>query len=281
MACKIKIVERLHYIEKRNNVSSLLARHFEDEVAKMQKKKDFARMFFHKTFLKLQAMARSGKYSITLPLRAVKMFDRRFVLEIKNNINLTKEDYKEIIAMANFVYKRFFRGYAEHYEDLISSGIIHLCQHIVNYDENKGSKTTYFFEILKHGMLRYIEKWYHLRRKNEENIIEISLYTPANEEGDTLICDLLPGEEFDFDGRINIDYIKKIVSEIVEKIPEPTAKGKMKYITKQKSIKLYLQCFSYSKVANTLGISKQCVEYWVSQFREVLKERLKKEGYIQ
>lgn len=133
-------------------------------------------------------------------------------------MNYSQDDYKNDLKLSEFIFKKCFRKFEEHKEDLIQSSLLGLWQSRDNFDETKGfALSTYRYSVAKGRMLRFLVEFYHSNRKEHLDKTFISIYSVVQGTEDLIYAETLADESVDFYSNLNCETIKNIFDEVVAK----------------------------------------------------------------
>lgn len=202
----------------------------------------------------------------------------------------TNEMCEEDKRIAQFVFNKSFKNYAEYKDDMIQVALIGLVRARELYQEDLGRYFTYASTTCKRAFIRFIEQ----EKKQSNNIANLSLDTSCNGEDDDLVTlsDFLGYEENYLQKETENELktaIKKIIlkqrcKDILEQVdPKRNLKKKTNRIKQQQlyAIDFFVNGKNIMQIAEENGVTRQAIHRAVVKFRPIIIKELKEKGLIE
>lgn len=178
----------------------------------------------------------------------------------------TQEMYEEDIKLAYYVYRKYFSCSYRYKDDLIAVALKGLYKCHLSYDDTQGKYSTYACRMCWFSMLEFLKR----EKTQTRNFEMLSLDKPIKVGSDDNLSDFITANIPDFNTNLNLAYLNNVINEILVD----------KNQTYQKVIRLLMQGYIPKRIAEMLGISRQCSCLYKDRFKALLKERLQKDNYL-
>lgn len=167
--------------------------------------------------------------------------------------------YNEDMSISCWVFFKKFKNSTFYKDDLLQCSLIALYRCRSKYDDKKAIYFTYASKISYFAMLSFINK----EKKYTNNFNNLSI--DFIYEDDVTFADTL-GEEFDFDTKLNYEYLLKVCNEVIDKHKSKILKN---------ISKLYILDKKPAHIAKELNISRQCVCQYIDRFKKISTRQIK------
>lgn len=186
----------------------------------------------------------------------------------------TKETYEEDFRIAKKVYYKCFSIKWNHLkDDLIHIGVIHLCKARKYYDESKGKFFTFAYKVVFRKMCSYLKSQLYDKRILNEQSLSLDY-----EYEDCVLSDMIGVEDDVFDKLVKEQMIQAIKNIILK----CNYKGNKQPKIRQKYIyEYFINGLNICQIGAKYGISRQAVDISVRKYKKIIREELKKQGFLE
>jgi RNA polymerase sigma factor (sigma-70 family) len=174
----------------------------------------------------------------------------------------TNEMHEEDRKIANYVYRRCF-SYPQHREDLIQVATIKLWRYRHKYNAELASYCHFAYIVARQEMITF------LRSQAKHTVISLNYEYGSEDDNGKEFLDFLPSHD---NHALDLDYLLKTVHKVM------TKRKRSDLLKNIVSSRLKLR--TTTEIISELGVTRQCINDCLNEFRKQLKTQLIKEGYL-